>query len=129
MRPGAEGTRGRTARRRVGPLWRKAPFALRHHPSVLAAVAAATLLVALAAASAPFATTAVASEALKNELRQMSPLAAGLQIRRRGGFVGRGQTVVEGRAAADARAAAVEGVARELGSLGGVVRTLLAPGV
>ena len=34
--------------------WRTAPFVLRHHPTVLVAVAASAFLVALAAASSPF---------------------------------------------------------------------------
>jgi putative ABC transport system permease protein len=64
----------------VSPLWRKAPLALRHHPTVLLAVAAAALLVALAASSSPFVTTAVASEALRNRLEELTPLSTGLKI-------------------------------------------------
>src|SRR5436305_11226453 len=60
--------------------WRKAPLALRHHPSALVAVAAAALLVALAASSSPFVTTAVASEALKNKLTDLTPLQTGGQL-------------------------------------------------
>jgi len=43
-------------------------------------VAVSGVLVALAAASAPFVTTAAASAALKNELVGLAPLATGLQI-------------------------------------------------
>jgi putative ABC transport system permease protein len=59
---------------------RKAPFVLVHHPSALVAVAVSGFLVALAAASAPFVTTATASAALKNKLVDLAPLATGLQI-------------------------------------------------
>jgi putative ABC transport system permease protein len=62
------------------PHWRKAPFALVHHRSALVAVALSGFLVALAAASAPFVTTATASAALKNKLVDLAPLATGLQI-------------------------------------------------
>jgi len=62
------------------PHWRKAPFALVHHRSALVAVALSGFLVALAAASAPFVTTATASAALKNKLVDLAPLATGLKI-------------------------------------------------
>jgi hypothetical protein len=62
------------------PHWRKAPFVLVRHPSALAAVAVAGLLVALAASSGPLATTAAASSALKDELVDLTPFATGLQI-------------------------------------------------
>jgi putative ABC transport system permease protein len=65
---------------RVSAHWRKAPYALVHHRSVLLAVFVAALLAALASSSAPFVTTAVASEALKNKLADLSPYATGLQI-------------------------------------------------
>jgi putative ABC transport system permease protein len=65
---------------RVSPHWRKAPYALVHHRSVLLAVFVAALLAALASSSAPFVTTAVASEALKNKLADLSPYATGLQV-------------------------------------------------
>jgi putative ABC transport system permease protein len=61
--------------------WRKAPLVLRHHPTVLVAVAAAAFLVALAAASSPFVRAAAGSVALKNKLEEFSPYSAGLQIR------------------------------------------------
>ena len=73
----SSGTAGRWWR---SPLWRKAPVALLHHRSALAAVAAAAFLVALAASSAPLLTTAAASAALRDELRDLSPLATGLEI-------------------------------------------------
>ena len=62
------------------PLWRKAPVALFWHRSALAAVVAAGLLVALAASSAPFVTTASASAELKSNLARLSPLATGLEV-------------------------------------------------
>jgi putative ABC transport system permease protein len=62
------------------PLWRKAPIALAYHSSALIAVAIAGFLVALAASSAPFVTTASASSALKDNLAGLSPLATGLDI-------------------------------------------------
>src|SRR5690349_8968786 len=65
------------------PHWRKAPFALVHHCSALVAVSLSGFLVALAAASAPFVTTAAASAALKSKLVDLAPLATGLQIRGR----------------------------------------------
>ncbi len=55
-------------------------MALRYHPTVLVAVAVAATLVALAASSSPFVTTAVASEALRNKLDELTPLSTGLQI-------------------------------------------------
>ena len=58
----------------------KAALALRHYPSALLAVLVAALLVALAASSSPLVTTAAASEALKNKLADLTPLATGLQI-------------------------------------------------
>jgi putative ABC transport system permease protein len=61
--------------------WRKAPYALVHHRSVLLAVFAAALLAALASWSSPFVTTAAASEALKNKLADLSSFATGLEIR------------------------------------------------
>jgi putative ABC transport system permease protein len=64
----------------LSPHNRKAPFALVHHRSALVAVALSAFLVALAAASAPFVTTATASAALKNKLVDLAPLTTGLQI-------------------------------------------------
>jgi putative ABC transport system permease protein len=75
--PNAPASRGPWWR---SPLWRKAPVALAYHRSALVAVAIAGFLVALAASSAPFVTTASASSALKNDLSGLSPLATGLDI-------------------------------------------------
>ncbi|HEY3962811.1 MAG TPA: hypothetical protein VGL84_09810, partial [Gaiellaceae bacterium] len=61
-------------------LWAKAPFVLRHHPAVLAAVVLLSALVALAASSPPLVRAGVASESLKSQLRYYSPLAAGLDV-------------------------------------------------
>jgi putative ABC transport system permease protein len=60
--------------------WRRAPVVLVHHSSALVAVFVAGLLVALAATSAPFVTTAAASAALKDKLTDLSPFATGLVI-------------------------------------------------
>jgi len=62
------------------PHWRKAPLVLLRHPSALAAVTAAGLLVALAASSGPLVTNAGASSALNDELVDLTPFATGLQI-------------------------------------------------
>jgi putative ABC transport system permease protein len=64
----------------VSAHWRKAPYALAFHRSALLAVFVAALLAGLAASSAPFVTTAAASEAMKNKLVDLSPLSTGLQI-------------------------------------------------
>lgn len=48
--------------------------------SVLVAVFVAALLTALTASASPFVTTAAGSEALKNRLAELTPLATGLQI-------------------------------------------------
>jgi hypothetical protein len=61
-------------------LWAKAPFVLRHHPAVLAAIVLLSALVALAASSPPLVRAGVASESLKSQLRYFSPLAAGLDV-------------------------------------------------
>src|SRR5690349_9831186 len=68
--------------------WRKAPFVLRRYPSGLTAIVAGGLLVALAASSAPLVTTAAASEALRNQLVGLSPLATGLVVEGQLGGVG-----------------------------------------
>jgi putative ABC transport system permease protein len=62
------------------PLWRKAPVVLLRHRSALAAMVVAGFLVALAASSAPFVTTASASAELKANLSDLSPLATGLVV-------------------------------------------------
>ena len=67
--------------RRIGAQWRKAPLVLRHHPTVLVAIAAAAFLVALAAASSPFVRAAAGSVALNNKLDEFSAYTAGIEIR------------------------------------------------
>ncbi len=68
--------------------WRKAPYALVYHRSVLLSVFVAALLAALASSSSPFVTTAAASEALKNQLTELSSFATGLEIRTTGSQFG-----------------------------------------
>jgi putative ABC transport system permease protein len=68
--------------------WRKAPYALVHYRSVLLSVFVAALLAALASSSSPFVTTAAASEALKNQLTELSSFATGLEIRTTGSQFG-----------------------------------------
>ena len=60
--------------------WRKAPMVLVRHPAVLVAVFVAALLAALAASSAPFVTTAAASEALKDRLTELTSFATGVEV-------------------------------------------------
>ncbi len=60
--------------------WRKAPLVLVRHPAVLVAVFVAALLAALAASSAPFVTTAAASEALKDRLAELTSFATGVEV-------------------------------------------------
>lgn len=60
--------------------WQRAPLALRHYPSVLLGVCVAAALLAVAGSSAPFVTTAAASEATKNKLVDLAPLTTGLRI-------------------------------------------------
>jgi putative ABC transport system permease protein len=54
---------------------------LRHYPAVLAAVVAAAALAAAAAASGPFVRAGIESASLRGQVRTMSPLAAGLELR------------------------------------------------
>jgi putative ABC transport system permease protein len=65
----------------VRALWVKAPFVLRRHPALLSAVVFAAALSAFAAASSPLVRAGVESESLQGQLRNMTPLAAGLEIR------------------------------------------------
>ena len=103
-------------------MWRRAPLALVRRPAIFTAVASASLLAALAAASGPLGRAGIESEALKGKLAALSPLAAGLTIDRAGGS-SRAQTV-EGIARADgARRAAAERLARALPSTGRPVLT------
>jgi putative ABC transport system permease protein len=102
--------------------WRKAPYALVHHRSVLLSVFAAALLAALASSSAPFVTTAAASEALKNRLVELSSYATGLQIwsaRGLGGFESQDRLLAE----AGSRASAAHALAARLPSVGPPVIT------
>jgi putative ABC transport system permease protein len=62
-------------------LWVKAPLLLRRHPPVLAAVLLTTALSALAAAAVPLVRAGVEGESLAAQVREMSPLAAGFEIR------------------------------------------------
>ena len=62
-------------------LWVKAPFVLRRHPAILAAVVATSAIVALVAASSPFVRAGVRSESLRGQVRLLSPFAVGLEIR------------------------------------------------
>src|SRR6476646_5665054 len=109
--------------------WRRAPFVLRHHPTVLAGVAAAAFLLALAAASSPFVSAAAGSLALKNKLDEFSPYTAGLEIKtndlRRQGRNGAEQALRQ----ADSRNDRVAGLARSLGFVAKPVTTLLTPAV
>jgi hypothetical protein len=65
-------------------LWRKSPFVLLRHRSVLLGVLSASFLVAMAAASAPLLRAGAESEALKGKLQLLSPLAVGLTIETHG---------------------------------------------
>ncbi len=58
----------------------KAPVVLLSFRSVLLVVFVASLLTALTAAASPFVSTAAGSEALRNRLAELTPLATGLQI-------------------------------------------------
>lgn len=110
------------SRSRVGVLWRRAPFVLRHHPSVLVAVFIAALLVGLAASSAPFVTTAAASEALQNRLAELTPYATGLVVT--GEAVGETYSVRAALREEEARATAAKQLASRLPDVGRPVLTL-----
>jgi putative ABC transport system permease protein len=105
---------------KLGAHWRKAPYALVHYLTVLVAVFTAAALAALAASSAPFVTTAAASEALKNKLVDLSPYATGLQITTRKQIFGDYATPALERGA-HARDAAVEKLRRRLVDVGPAV--------
>jgi len=62
-------------------LWGHAPFVLRRHPAILASVAVVALLAALFAAGSTFVRAGVRSESLRGQVRQLSPLATGLEVR------------------------------------------------
>src|SRR5262245_64534878 len=70
----------------MSSFWLKAPLALLRHPAVFGAIAASSLLVALAASSAPLFTTAAGSAALSSKLDEITPFGAGLEVRRDDGL-------------------------------------------
>jgi putative ABC transport system permease protein len=92
---------------------------------VLVAVLTAAALAALAASSAPFVTTAAASEALKNKLVDLSPYATGLQIRVRTQLFGN-YTTAALEHGARARDEAVRELRRQLPHVGPAVVSTLA---
>ena len=99
-------------------LWVKAPLLLRRHPPVLAAVVLAIALAALAASAVPLVRAGVENESLTEQLRSMTPLAAGLEIH-----------VQEGRAGGDrARRAAAVRLGRSVRFLGAPVLSSLTTG-
>jgi putative ABC transport system permease protein len=93
-------------------LWARAPFVLRRHPAILASVAVVAALAALVSTGSPFVRAAVRSESLRGQVRQLSPLAAGLEIRSGGRFATDG-----------ARRAAAARFAREVAKTGSPVLT------
>ncbi len=107
-------------------MWRKAPFALRHHPTVLVAVAVAAMLVALAAASSPLVRAAAGSSALKSKLDEFTPFVTGLQIRGTT-YVPAGLRVERIAGREDGRAAAVDAFGRSLGLVRQPVAALSTP--
>ena len=112
--------RGIRDRGGISAHWRRAPFVLRHHVSILVAVLAAALLVGLTASSAPFLSTAAGSAALKNRLNELDPLTTGVEIQRDGGA-----TPTESATAVEKRLdAGVAKIAARVGSLGAPVKTL-----
>ena len=102
-------------------IWRKAPFAFLRRPASFAAVASASLLVALAASSAPLGRAGIESEALKGKLAALTPLAAGLTIERAGAPSTR--PAPELGVADAARRAAAARLARDLPSTGTAIVT------
>src|SRR5262245_54650007 len=105
--------------------WRRAPFALVHHRSVLLALFVAAGLVALTAASSPLLSAAGGGGALKNGLVRLTPRSAGLVIE----AAGVGPSGSERPAAYAARRdAAIARLAEEIGSLEPPVRTLILGG-
>jgi hypothetical protein len=108
--------------RRLHARWRKAPTVLVHHPSVLVAVAVAALLAALASSSAPFVTTAAASEALKDRLGELTSFATGVEIESNRQLTGAESAVQLNRARVTIGAAGAK-VRSRLGFLGPPVVT------
>ena len=101
--------------------WRRAPLVLVRHPAVLVAVFVASLLAALAASSAPFVTTAAASEALKDRLTELTSFATGVEVQSSRQLFG-----TESPAGLDAGGDAARRAAAELRSrIGHVARPVL----
>jgi hypothetical protein len=67
---------------RLPPHWRKAPGTLLFHRPVLAAVVFGSFLVALAAASGPLFTASAGVATFRDALKDIPPLAAGLEYER-----------------------------------------------
>jgi hypothetical protein len=112
--------RGIRDRGGISAHWRRAPFVLRHHASILVAVLAAALLVGLTASSAPVLSTAAGSAALKNRLNELDPLTTGVEIQRDGGA-----TPTESATEVEQRLdAGVAKIAARVGSLGAPIKTL-----
>ena len=112
--------RGIRDRGGISAHWRRAPFVLRHHVSILVAVLAAAVLVGLTASSAPFLSTAAGSAALKNRLNELDPLTTGVEIQRDGGAT-RTESATEVQKRLDA---GVAKIATRVGSLGSPIKTL-----
>jgi putative ABC transport system permease protein len=66
------------------PFWRKSPLALFHFPGLLAAVAAGSFLLALAATSTPLFISAASSAALNDELEDTTRYGAGASVAQNG---------------------------------------------
>lgn len=95
---------------------------LAYHASALGAVLGAALLAALASSSAPFVTTAVASEALKTKLADLSPYATGLQVWSARALAG-SESAVQLERRADTRESAVRELRARIPHLGRPVFT------
>ncbi|HST18494.1 MAG TPA: FtsX-like permease family protein [Gaiellaceae bacterium] len=98
-------------------LWAKAPLLLLRYPQLFAALIALAGLTAVVAASAPMLHRGIESGSLQAQLRDLSPLAAGLEVR-----------VPSGRFESDRRRreAAIR-VARDVDGVGTPVVTTLIP--
>lgn len=116
---GAPDTRGRGPRPAA---LARALSVLRHHPGVGVAVLGAALLVAFAASSGMFVGAATRSEALKIELRKLTPLATGLLLRRHGLYTP-ADTPATALQQAEARDRAVDALRAGLGLAGRPVVT------
>jgi hypothetical protein len=103
--------------------WRRAPFALGHHPTVLLAVFVAAGLIGVTASSAPFLSAAVGSHALKNKLVELTPLSTGLVIE--SGVRVPSGSVAQLSGAAARGDATFDRLTMQRGPLGTPVRTLI----